>query len=403
MLQDTAPDNDVLTVSRLSQAIRQTMEGAFPYVQVKGELSGVKRAASGHIYFDLKDSQDVIAGVCWRGTAQSLAMQPQEGLEVVCTGKVTTYRSRYQLVVSSISVAGEGALLALLEKRKKQLMAEGLFDADRKKPLPFLPESIAIVTSESGAVLHDICHRIRERCPRNVYLASCPVQGQDAAPKIVAALKAAIAQQPDVIIMARGGGSVEDLWCFNEEIVVRAVADCPIPIITAIGHETDTTLVDLAADLRAPTPTGAAERAVPVRQDLLYTLQEKTLYLQRLMQENLATRKQNVQHLGQRLASPQQKIMNYQQRLDEWSERLPILIDQQFKQTNLKLEALSRVLESNSHKKVLQQGYVDGEIRQYVYYFKTTDKRSMQLHFYDGVQEVVVSNFHLIKFYQGFS
>ncbi len=391
MLQDTAPDNAILTVSSLSQAIRQTMEGAFPYVKVKGELSGVKRAASGHLYFDLKDSNDVIAGVCWKGMVQSLQMQPQEGLEVVCTGKVTTYRSRYQLVVNSMSVAGEGALLALLEKRKKQLASEGLFDAERKRSLPFLPKTVGVVTSEGGAVLHDICHRIQERCPRTVYLASCPVQGSDAAPKIVAALKAMIAQAPDVIIMARGGGSVEDLWCFNEEIVVRAVADCPIPIITAIGHETDTTLVDLAADLRAPTPTGAAERAVPVKQDLLYTLQEKNFYMQRLMQDSLQQRKQQIQHIGQLLPSPQNMMMQYQQRLDEWAERLPIVIEQQVSQARLKLDSLTRVLESNSHEKVLQQGYVMVKTDEQLITSKADVQPVMQLQFKDGVQVVAVA------------
>ena len=275
------PNMPEFSVSELSGALKRSVEEAFGGVRVRGEISGFKRAASGHLYMALKDENAVLDAVCWRGVAQKLQHRPEEGLEVIATGRLTIYpgRSKYQLVIESIEPAGEGALLKLLEERRRLLAAEGLFDESRKQPIPFLPEVIGIVTSPTGAVIRDILHRLRERFPRRVLLWPVPVQGSGAAERMAQAvhgfnrqLPAGTVPKPDVLIIARGGGSLEDLWCFNEEIVVRAVAESAIPVISAVGHETDTTLIDHAADLRAPTPTGAAEMAVPVRGELLTRL-----------------------------------------------------------------------------------------------------------------------------------
>ncbi len=257
------------------------VEGEFGHVRVRGEISGWKRAASGHCYLALKDADAVIDAVMWRGTAQRLAFNPQDGIEVVVTGKLTTYpgRSKYQMVVERMELAGEGALMALFEKLKGQLASEGLFDENRKQPLPFMPRTIGVVTSPTGAVIRDILHRLEDRCPSHVLLWPVKVQGEGAAAEIAAAIRGFDAMpgngpvtKPDLLIVARGGGSIEDLWAFNEEPVVRAIADCRIPIISAVGHETDTSLSDYAADLRAPTPTAAAEIAVPVLAELANNL-----------------------------------------------------------------------------------------------------------------------------------
>src|SRR5882724_2285932 len=261
------------TVSEISQAIRRTLEGSFERVRVRGEISGFKRAASGHLYLSLKDSEAVLDAVCWRMSAGRLAVSPEDGLEVIATGRMTSFpgRSRYQLVIDALEVAGVGALLKLLEERKQKLAAEGLFDAARKRPLPMLPRVIGVVTSPTGAVIRDILHRLADRFPRHVLLWPVLVQGEGSAEEVAAAIRGFNAlggggtPRPDVIIVARGGGSLEDLWSFNEEIVVRAAAESMIPLISAVGHETDFTLIDFVADRRAPTPTAAAEMAVPVR------------------------------------------------------------------------------------------------------------------------------------------
>lgn len=267
-----------LSVSELSAALKRVVEGEFGLVRVRGEISGYKRAASGHCYLTLKDERAAIDGVMWKGTAAALRFVPEDGMEVVCAGKLTTYpsRSKYQIVIDSMAPAGAGALLAQLEERRKKLAAEGLFDAARKQPLPYLPEVIGIVTSPTGAVIRDILHRLADRFPRHVLLWPVLVQGEQAAGQIAAAIEGfnrlapgGPLPRPDLLIVARGGGSIEDLWAFNEEIVVRAAAASHIPLISAVGHETDTTLIDFAADLRAPTPTAAAEMAVPVRSELL--------------------------------------------------------------------------------------------------------------------------------------
>jgi exodeoxyribonuclease VII large subunit len=292
-LSDSASDDDrpgllakvsptdnspALSVSELSGALKRTVESAFGFVRVRGEVSGWKRHASGHCYFTLKDENACIDAVIWRGQAASLAFQPGDGLEVVATGKLTTYagRSKYQVVVDRLELAGEGALMALIEQRKRALAAEGLFEPGRKRPLPFMPRVIGVVTSPTGAVIRDILHRLADRCPAHVLLWPVPVQGEGAAAKVAAAIGgfAAMDPRPDLLIVARGGGSIEDLWAFNEEVVVRAAADCPIPLISAVGHETDTTLIDFVSDRRAPTPTAAAEMAVPVRAELASMLAE---------------------------------------------------------------------------------------------------------------------------------
>jgi exodeoxyribonuclease VII large subunit len=270
-----------LTVSELSAALRRTIEDAYGYVRVRGELGKVSYHGNGHVYFDLKDESACIAGVIWRKTAGRIRLKLEAGLEVVVTGRLTTYanRSQYQLVVETIEPAGLGALMALLEERKKKLAAEGLFDEARKQLLPFLPTLIGVVTSPTGAVIRDILHRLADRFPRSVLVWPVKVQGEGSAAEVANAIAGfnalpevaagRLPRRPDLIIVARGGGSLEDLWSFNEEIVVRAAADSMIPLIAAVGHETDVTLIDFAADRRAPTPTAAAEMAVPVRAELL--------------------------------------------------------------------------------------------------------------------------------------
>ena len=266
-----------LSVSELSVSIKNLIEENFGYVRVKGEIGRVSNPASGHVYFDLKDKDSVISGIVWKGNASALEVKPEEGLEVVCTGKVTTYKgqSKYQIIVDNIEPAGLGALMALLEKRKKAFSDEGLFSNDFKKNIPFLPNVIGVVTSPSGSVIRDIIHRINDRFPTQIIVWPVRVQGETCPDEVADAidgfhlLEQSGIPNPDLIIVARGGGSVEDLWGFNDEKVVRSAFRSKIPIISAIGHETDNTLIDLVADLRAPTPTAAAEKSVPVKNDLI--------------------------------------------------------------------------------------------------------------------------------------
>ena len=322
--QSNAPE---LTVSELSGALKRSVEDAFGHVRVRGELSGVKRAASGHLYLCLKDESAVLDGVMWKGPAGTLRFRPEDGLEVVVTGKLTTYpgRSKYQIVVERMEPAGAGALMALLEARRTKLAAEGLFDAERKRPLPFLPEVIGVVTSPTGAVIRDILHRLSDRFPRHVLVWPVLVQGESAAAQVAAAVRGFNAggafPKPDLLIVARGGGSIEDLWAFNEEEVVRAVAESGIPVISAVGHETDTTLCDFAADRRAPTPTAAAEMAVPVRADLQLTVAEFGLRMGRSTTKQLRDRADRV--AGLRLPTPQALLGLKRQKSDELGFRLP--------------------------------------------------------------------------------
>ncbi len=319
------------SVSELAFALKRTIEDSFGWVRVRGELSGLKRAASGHMYFSLKDEKAVLDAVCWRGTLPKLAFEIEDGLEVICLGRLTTYpqRSRYQLVVEAIEPAGIGALMALLEERKKRLEAEGLFAAERKKTLPFLPEVIGVVTSASGAVIRDILHRLEERFPRRVILWPVLVQGEGAAEQIAAAIRGFAAlspdgrvPRPDLLIVARGGGSIEDLWAFNEEVVARAVAECPIPVISAVGHETDTTLIDFVADRRAPTPTAAAEMAVPVRSELKLQLDALAERLQHAIQQMILRHRRHLDALARGLRDPRLMLAMAAQRLDDLGERL---------------------------------------------------------------------------------
>jgi len=268
----TGDNSPALSVSELSGALKRTVEQAFGHVRVRGEISGWKRHGSGHCYFTLKDDSACMDAVLWRGQAGRLSFAPEDGAEVIATGKLTTYpgRSKYQIVVDRLELAGEGALMALLDRRRRALAAEGLFDESRKRPLPHLPRIIGVITSPTGAVIRDILHRLADRCPCHVIVWPVPVQGEGAAEKITAAIRGfqAMGSPPELLIVARGGGSIEDLWAFNEEIVVRAAHESVIPLISAVGHETDTTLIDFAADRRAPTPTAAAEMAVPVVAEL---------------------------------------------------------------------------------------------------------------------------------------
>ena len=324
-------DLPILTVSEISTLLKRAVEESFPRVRVRGEISGFKRAASGHLYFTLKDENAVLDGVSWRGTAERLGLKPEDGMEVVATGRLTTYpsRSRYQIVVEAMELAGEGALLKLLDERRKKLAAEGLFDAERKKDIPYLPDVIGVVTSPTGAVIRDILHRLADRFPRRVLLWPVPVQGEGAAEKIAAAIEGfnALAPggrvpRPDLLIVARGGGSLEDLWAFNEEIVVRAAAASAIPLISAVGHETDTTLIDFAADARAPTPTAAAEMAVPVRAELVAQVEDLGGRLVAGAERLLAERHTRLDGLARGLPNLARLVDEFGQRIDDWGERM---------------------------------------------------------------------------------
>src|SRR5712672_4238259 len=324
------------TVSELSRALKRSIEENFAYVRVRGEISGYKRHSSGHCYLVLKDSDAVLDAVCWRITAMRLGIKPEDGMEVVCTGRLTTFpgRSKYQLVIETIELAGIGALLKLLEERRRRLAAEGLFAAERKKKLPFLPEVIGIVTSPSGAVIRDVLHRLSDRFPRRVLLWPVAVQGDGAAAQVSAAIagfnrlpEGGVVPRPQLIIVARGGGSLEDLMPFNEEIVVRAAAASAIPLISAVGHETDTTLIDHASDRRAPTPTAAAEMAVPVRLDLIGELNTKTGRLKGGLSRLFTSHRQNLAGLARGLPDPQDLLGAAAQRLDDRTERLRLAAD----------------------------------------------------------------------------
>jgi exodeoxyribonuclease VII large subunit len=320
-----------LTITEISGLLKRTVEERFGFVRLRGELSGVKRAASGHLYCCLKDEGAVIDGVMWRGQVQRLAFQPEDGIEVVASGKLTTYpgRSKYQIVIETMEIAGEGALLALLEKTRQRLAAEGLFAQERKRALPFLPLVIGVVTSPTGAVIRDILHRLEDRFPSHVLVWPVQVQGKGAERGIAEAIRGFSAMpadgpvpRPDLLIVARGGGSIEDLWCFNEEIVVRALADSAMPVISAVGHETDTTLADYAADLRAPTPTAAAEIAVPVRREIQAMIDELGLRQRKCALRPVELGRERLQARVARLPRPEALAAPAAQKLDDLGERL---------------------------------------------------------------------------------
>jgi exodeoxyribonuclease VII large subunit len=329
-IREEAPVSNMteFTVTEIAHALKRTIEDRFGQVRVRGEISGFRGAhSSGHCYFSLKDDAAKIDAVIWRGSFNRLRSKLQEGLEVIATGKLTSYpgKSSYQIIIENIEPAGVGALMALLEERKKKLAAEGLFDTDRKKPLPFLPKTIGIVTSPTGAVIRDILHRLADRFPRHVIVWPVRVQGETAAAEVAAAINGfnAMAEKPDLLIVARGGGSLEDLWPFNDEMIVRAVAASAIPVISAIGHETDTTLIDHVADWRAPTPTAAAERAVPVRADLLEQVASLRARQRRAMARVLQERKLRLQSASRALPKPDDVLAIARQRMDAAAARLP--------------------------------------------------------------------------------
>ncbi|WP_298725574.1 exodeoxyribonuclease VII large subunit [uncultured Ferrovibrio sp.] len=338
-IQGTAPGSGAnpasnvpeFTVTELSLRLKRSIEENFGWVRVRGEISGFKRAASGHLYFCLKDADSVLDAVCWKGSAMRLGVKPEDGMEVICAGKLTSYpgRSKYQMVVERMELAGLGALMALLEQRKQKLAAEGLFAAERKRPLPYLPRVIGVVTSPTGAVIRDILHRLRDRFPTHVLLWPVLVQGEGAAEQVARAIQGFNAlpadgpvPRPDLLIVARGGGSLEDLMAFNEEIVVRAASASHIPLISAVGHETDTTLIDFASDRRAPTPTAAAEMAVPVRLELVGTVAAYDERQRRAMGRLAREKRQHLDALGRGLRGPREQLRMAQQRFDDLSERL---------------------------------------------------------------------------------
>lgn len=343
--------------------LKRTVEDRFGFVRVRGELSGVKRAASGHLYLCLKDESARLDGVMWRGSVQRLGFLPEDGVEVIATGKLTTYpgRSNYQIVIDRMEIAGEGALLALLAKTKARLEAEGLFDGARKRALPYLPRVIGVVTSPTGAVIRDILHRLRDRFPTHVVVWPVLVQGQGAAAQVAAAVRGFSAlpaggpvPRPDLVIVARGGGSIEDLWCFNEEDVVRAIAASTIPVISAVGHETDTTLADFAADLRAPTPTAAAEIAVPVLGELSATLADLHARKARAAVRLFAQARERLDLRARRLPQPQALLQGHAQRLDDLGERLRRAL---FHRTEIAAASLAR------HGGALRPALLEGRLR----------------------------------------
>lgn len=411
------------SVSEISFAIKQCVEIAFARVRVKGEIFGAKKADSGHWYLSLKDENAVLSAVCWRGVASALPVKIEDGLEVVATGKITTFagRSSYQLVIEHLEVAGTGALLKLLEERKQQFLKEGLFDAAHKQKIPYLPAVIGVVTSPSGAVIRDIIHRVRDRFPTRIIVWPTPVQGEGAAEKIAAAINGfnalpadGVVVRPDVLIVARGGGSLEDLWPFNEEVVVRAVYNSTIPLISAVGHETDTMLIDFAADVRAPTPTGAAEFAVPVKNELLLQLSSLDNRRLQAMTRLLSERGQMLEALCRGIPNLEQIVSESRQKLDERVERLkvsignylaakhqaldlpglkPYHIKNLLEKNDIILKNLSARLEGVSVESVLKRGFAWVTDRHFkTLYDATHAKRSGELNirFADGIVKTKV-------------
>lgn len=348
----------IFSVSELSFSLKKSIEEQFSYVRIRGEISGFKLATSGHAYFALKDNDALLDAVGWKGIVQKIPFSPEDGMEVICSGKITTYpgRSKYQLVIESMELAGTGALLALLEKRKQKLMEEGLFDLSRKKPLPFLPRRIGIITSPTGAVIKDMIHRLEDRFPLHILVWPCLVQGEGAKEQITAGihffnqLPIDSPLRPDLIIVARGGGSIEDLWAFNEEMVVRAAADSLIPLISAIGHETDTTLIDFASDLRAPTPTAAAELAVPVKEDLIEKILSCHLRLAQSLKRLLDLQKLHLENVSQKLLKQVSFLDQKTQRLDEVSLHMHKNMKFYFHQQKAFLDNLSHKIKHPQYK-----------------------------------------------------
>ncbi len=415
-----------LSVGELSLKLKRMVEGEFGHVRLRGEISGFKRAASGHVYLALKDADAVIDAVMWRGQADRVPFRPQDGIEVVATGKLTTYpgRSKYQIVIERMELAGEGALMALLEKLKAQLAGEGLFDPARKQPLPFAPQTIGVVTSPTGAVIRDILHRLADRFPTHVLVWPVKVQGEGAAAEVAAAVRGFDAmpadgpvRRPDLVIVARGGGSIEDLWAFNEEPVVRAVAACSIPIISAVGHETDTTLCDHAADVRAPTPTAAAEIAVPVRAELANAVATMGLRAERYARryheragERLAALVRVLPRRDALLGPQRQKADDLGAKLDRALERRvtaargvldraagalrPAVLERKLDTLRHRLDGAGKLLDAVNPDNLLQRGYVRvGAKASGKVVASAADARAagaVTLHFRDGIVDARV-------------
>jgi exodeoxyribonuclease VII large subunit len=345
-----------LTVSELSAALKRTVEDRFGYVRVRGEISNYRGPhSSGHAYFCLKDQGARLDAVVWKTTLQRLKTKPEEGLEIIATGRVTTFpgKSSYQIVIDAIEPAGIGALMALLDERRRRLAAEGLFDAARKRPIPYLPSVIGVVTSPTGAVIRDIVHRIRDRFPRRVIVWPVRVQGETSAAEVSAAIRGFNAldagfPRPDVLIVARGGGSLEDLLGFSEELVVRAAAEGLIPLISAIGHETDTTLIDFAADLRAPTPTGAAEKCVPVRAELISGVADMARRLAAASHRHVERRRSDLRALSRALPNAENVLATPRQRLDAATQTLTLRVGASLNERRLRISKAAHLLARHS-------------------------------------------------------
>ena len=391
MVKENIPE---YSVTEISKSIKQVLDDTFGYVRVRGEISGLKQAASGHVYLNLKDDSAIINGIIWKSNVSRLSFQPHDGLEVICKGRLTTGysdrypgRSDYSIHIDSLMPAGEGALMALLEQRKKKFAASGLFDQIHKKQIPEYPHRIGVITSPTGAVIQDILHRIEERYPLNVILWPVPVQGDDSSELITQAIRGfnnidiEESIKPDVIIVARGGGSIEDLWAFNEENIVNAVFESKIPIISAIGHETDTTLIDLVSDLRAPTPTAAAEFVTPVKSELYEVVRKAQKELDQNIEFSIDEKKQHFKLVDHKLPANLKlfintlnsnfltissrlntKILREQLKskidtLNNYSNRIRISSKQYISSRIEKINSVSKLIESLSYKSVINRGY----------------------------------------------
>ena len=428
LAQAQAGDNaPALSVTELSMSLKRTIETSYGRVRVRGEISGFKRHASGHCYFSLKDEGACMDAVVWRSSAQTLAFRPEDGAEVIATGKLTTYpgRSKYQIVVERMELAGEGALMALLDKRRRALAAEGLFDAERKRRLPFMPRVIGVVTSPTGAVIRDILHRLEDRCPTHVVVWPVPVQGEGASTKVAQAIRGFGAIQPggpvprpDLLIVARGGGSIEDLWAFNEEEVVRAAAESPIPLISAVGHETDTTLIDFASDRRAPTPTAAAELAVPVRAELMALVDDLGHRLASCLTAHARRARERLDLTAHRWPEPQALFAPIAQRVDDLVARMPRalaaraaharadlsavaprlrgeLLTERISRAHDRLESLWRLAELAHPDRPLKKGFArvtDRAGKTLTHAAEANAARELTLHFGDGTVDATVGS-----------
>jgi len=355
-----SPEREVYSVSRLNREAKVLLEGSFPLLWVEGELSNLSRPASGHLYFTLKDAQAQVRCALFRGSQRALNVAPKDGMQVLVRARVSLYEGRgdYQLIVDSLEEAGEGALRRAYEALRNRLAQEGLFDSARKKPLPRLAKRIGIITSPSGAVLHDILTTLKRRFPAiPVLLHPVPVQGEGAAEKIAAMIRLAGQRRDcDVLILARGGGSLEDLWAFNEEIVARAIHACPIPIVCGVGHETDITIADFAADARAPTPTAAAEMLSPHQSDWLSAMEQKEQRLVRLLRDRLRTAQQHLDYLSTRLVHPRERLMHLRERLQALNQRLRLAQRHVHERTTHVLLALqARLLRHNPQTQLREQ------------------------------------------------